>query len=147
MDQEISSSKNNFPSAQQEVAVPTDTPFEKSLTTKKKIRKVRNLPKTLSNPIKMKVPITSDLSLITTVKPQNKKQNILSTVYSYMNKLTPSKYNTAPTTFSSTVDHLKIAMTFMLYSNFKFFISKFLHNFKFERHGLDITRVVATNGI
>eukprot|EP01126_Amoeba_proteus_P010871 TRINITY_DN142_c0_g1_i3.p2 TRINITY_DN142_c0_g1~~TRINITY_DN142_c0_g1_i3.p2 ORF type:complete len:148 (-),score=4.10 TRINITY_DN142_c0_g1_i3:3285-3728(-) len=92
-------------------------------------------------PIRMKVPTNTDLPSIATIKPQNQQKNILSVVHTFMNKPTPPKYDVSPTTFSSTVAHLKIALAFMSYTNFKTFISKYMRRFKFDRHGPDIARV------
>eukprot|EP01126_Amoeba_proteus_P012800 TRINITY_DN152_c0_g2_i1.p1 TRINITY_DN152_c0_g2~~TRINITY_DN152_c0_g2_i1.p1 ORF type:complete len:141 (-),score=3.43 TRINITY_DN152_c0_g2_i1:1030-1452(-) len=65
----------------------------------------------------------------------------MSAVHSFMYKPSPPKYDVSPTTFSSTVDHLKITLAFMLYSSFKTFISKYIQKFHFMRYGPDISRV------
>eukprot|EP01126_Amoeba_proteus_P010861 TRINITY_DN142_c0_g1_i11.p2 TRINITY_DN142_c0_g1~~TRINITY_DN142_c0_g1_i11.p2 ORF type:complete len:253 (-),score=26.97 TRINITY_DN142_c0_g1_i11:1290-2048(-) len=51
------------------------------------------------------------------------------------------KYDIFPTTFSSTVDHLKIAFAFMPYSSFKSFTLKYIQKFNFVKHRPDISRV------
>eukprot|EP01126_Amoeba_proteus_P037532 TRINITY_DN3875_c0_g1_i14.p2 TRINITY_DN3875_c0_g1~~TRINITY_DN3875_c0_g1_i14.p2 ORF type:complete len:121 (-),score=21.19 TRINITY_DN3875_c0_g1_i14:1436-1798(-) len=89
----------------EDVSKPQKTPHKLKKKNTKKITKTRT--------IRMKVPANTDLPSVVTVKPQIQQRNIMSAVHSSMYKPSPPKYDISLTTFSSTVDHPKITLTFM----------------------------------
>eukprot|EP01126_Amoeba_proteus_P058830 TRINITY_DN7640_c0_g1_i4.p1 TRINITY_DN7640_c0_g1~~TRINITY_DN7640_c0_g1_i4.p1 ORF type:complete len:184 (+),score=30.39 TRINITY_DN7640_c0_g1_i4:909-1460(+) len=98
--------------------------------------------KRVSKPVhllwKVKVPERPSLPTNKKVKTINNSKNILSAVYTIMQKPAPPVFDVTPSSLASKVDHLRHLFAFLPLSKFREIVLQYLPSFTFDKHGPDI---------